>query len=199
MANVPGAYNKIHVEQVGFRDSVSEGLIRDQISAAVNKALAEGSLCPAGTVKKSMLTVDQFIAEQGPGWILADGSSTYTDENGDEHPISESAYGVLTGETAVPDIRGVFTRMKDNGRGEFTDLALGTSTTDQLKSHTHTFTWDQTNMIYVDVLGDGLANDDGDTKKSPLPNNSLAYTIGSTGIAESRPKSITLNFFIKIN
>ncbi len=185
MANVPGAYAKVHEEEIDFRRSVSDGLLK-KWAAAINKALAEGSITPLGAVAKSLLTEEQFQAEQGPGWILADGRS-----------VVGSAYEALTGNAVAPDLRGVLTRMKDNGAGNFPEKALGEYQADELKIHGHTYTWDTTGMIITDNFA--LFNDDSDVKKSPLPQQSLAYTIGNTGANETRARSITVNFFIKIN
>ena len=59
---------------------------------------------PVGTIVASILDEAQFSAQNGTGWILADGRD-----------VSGSNYAVVKGENNVPDLRGVFLRGKANG------------------------------------------------------------------------------------
>ena len=59
-----------------------------------------------GTTVDSILTLVQFQALHGAGWVLSDGQN-----------IVGSALHALTGQTTVADFRGEFKRGLDNGRG----------------------------------------------------------------------------------
>ena len=70
-------------------------------------------------------------ALRGAGWVLADGRS-----------VTGSAYATITGTTAIPDMRGLFLRGKNNGRTDGNknpdgDLGLGAIQGDQIVSHVH--------------------------------------------------------------
>lgn len=193
MAFVPDAYNKIHEEQVRFRDPNSRGLLQ-QLAGAVNKALNEGEITPVGTIVKSMLTEDQFASEAGPGWVLCDGRS-----------VVGSAYEALTLFTVAPDVRGVFTRMKGYGAGGWFDRPLGFHETDGLQIHNHTNTWTHTDGLVANASGGFPTKDvdSGEEKRRTLDlTNGEIYTrynIALTGGNETRGRNITCNFFIKIN
>lgn len=62
---------------------------------------------PIGVIASAMLTEAQFQALNGASWILADGRS-----------VDGSSYAVMTGQTSVPDLRGMVLRGKNNGRSD---------------------------------------------------------------------------------
>jgi hypothetical protein len=155
------------------------------MAAAINKALNEGELTPVGTIRKSMLTEEEYQQEAGDTWVIADGRN-----------VVGSAYTALTGSITIPDVRGVFTRCKAHGSAQFPEQPLGNNLQDTVKTHTHPFTWSTPNAL---ASNGGLDANSSFTKKAVNPVNRHDYTIGNTGGAESRPKSVTLNFFIKIN
>lgn len=158
MTDIPSSFNHIQLEGVSFRSPVSEGTLQAiggtingtvielfafEASQTVNNAaqqatlnnhegritFLENNVPPVGSILDSMLTEVQFQAQWNVGWILADGRS-----------VVGSRYHTLTGHTVAPDLRGMFLRGKDNGRGLNPDgeLALGTETPDQMLAHTHT-------------------------------------------------------------
>jgi microcystin-dependent protein len=90
-------------------------------------------------------TVVPFAATTTPsGWILCDGG-LYGRTTGDPSPqpnlfsVIGTTYGVGDGLTtfAVPDLRGMFVRGFDNGRGIDPLRAFGSQQADAFKSHNH--------------------------------------------------------------
>ena len=137
-----------------------------------------------GEVKQSILTEAQFSTEYGEGWVLMDGRD-----------ITGSDLATITGNTTLPDARGIFLRGKNNGRSDGSqnpdgDLAIGTTQADEVGGHDHPgvkhtpYGYD----IYFSI-----------------GNNQLGYAdnrdevTGTSGGNESRPTNITVNTFIKIN
>ena len=155
-----------------------------------------GSILPVGTVLHSMLTVAQFQAQYGTNWVLADGSS-----------CTGTKYASVTGATTLPDMRGRFLRGKSHASGNNPDgdLALGAYSADKLGSHSH-------NTNYSNASGGGYSpayywsGSGSDTDgRGILPNNmtgvgTLARVpTDATGSSETSPRSITVNYFIRIN
>ena len=138
-----------------------------------------------GDVKTSMLTEAQFQELHGQTWVLMDGRS-----------VTGSDYESITGESTIPDARGQFLRGKNNGRNDGNenpdgDLDLGTYQADEFKSHTH-----------LSSGNFGPFGSEGSYSTNGLFANATTSAIArtsSTGGNESRPKNITINYFIKIN
>lgn len=135
-----------------------------------------------GDIIHSMLTEEQFILENGGGWILADGRD-----------VTGSKYATVTGNTTVPDMRGQFVRGKNNGRNDGQenpdgDVVLGASQSDGNKSHNH---------AHAGHVNSGGGY--GGTGFTFGGSNQVAtYYTSPDGGGESRPKNITVNIFIKI-
>lgn len=134
-----------------------------------------------GDIKSSLLTLEQFQSEHLGVWMLADGSS-----------CTGTAYGTLTGATALPDMRGTVQRMKAHGstRNPDGDLPIGTYQGDAFGSHSHGM---QTPTNYSNIGYEAW----------------FARTAGSNGVesghatktsggSETRMKNVTVNFFIKV-
>lgn len=161
-----------------------------------------------GEMKSAMLSEADFQAQFGDEWILADGRD-----------VTGSKYEILTGQTVVPDARGLALRGKNNGRStaegnEAGDLALGTYENDttrrprntSLTGSTNGDTHSHTAPVYA---GGGSAisrfsaqASSGALIGSPSTNgdtHSHTATITSGGDTETRVRSITVNHFIKIN
>lgn len=137
---------------------------------------------PVGSVIDSMLTESQFQGESHVGWVLADGRS-----------VVGSRYASITGAGTIPDLRGVYTRGKDNGRGldPDGDPALGNFRSDQVAAHTHTTSIGRNNS---------LTNGNTDNFVSANATGATSvYTSSSTGGNETRPKTVVVNKFIRIN
>jgi hypothetical protein len=170
-----------------------------------------------GDTKHSMLTLVQFQTLYGPGWILSNGASCVG-----------SKYAAITGNSTVPDCRGYHLRGFNNGAGVNPDnTGLGASQTDQFLSHTHgpgTYATDNpgnhthpiivayntspSNSSFV-YNQDGNANGGGTSlatlthgaeaggSHSHSVNGGASSPAGGTN--ETRPKSVTVNIFIRIN
>lgn len=157
MSDVPSSFSHIQIEGLQFRDPASEALFQamsgtvngtvielfafEVLQTANNAAqqaelsdhasripVIEDTIPPVGTTIQSMLTEIQFQSELNVGWILAAGQD-----------VTGSKYQIVTGNTHVPDLRGIFLRGKNNGRAvnSSPDSPLGTLTSGSLRTHTH--------------------------------------------------------------
>ncbi len=169
-------------EAARFRSSVSEALLQS-MQGNINYLLS--SILPVGSVVASLLTESQFQDIAGTGWILADNRS-----------ISSSTLATVTGITTAPDLRGVFVRGKNNGRSTTTgnaagDLALGAGQSDTFASHTHSYSY----QIPSASPGGSDGGTDNDVGLTTINNNT-----GSSGsTTETKPRNVTLNYFIRID
>lgn len=160
---------------------------------------------PVGTVLDSLLTEAQFQALMGTTWILMDSRS-----------VAGSMYAAITGASTMTDARGQFRRTKNNGRADGNQDPGGERAIGNLQGqatakngltaastdggHSHAFKVSGangpnynplagaqiTNWQYAaaGVLETGYAN--------------ITTTIGSSD-AETRPRNIVVNTFVKIN
>lgn len=153
------------------------------ISSNISSAVDASTI--VGEVKSAFLTETQIQAQLGAGWILCDGRA-----------VPGSQYETLTGSSSIPDMRGVVPRGKDNGAGlnPDGDLALGTYQADAFNAHTHG---------PGNVYNDGQLVGAGATTRNMLSLTPAAANqnmiIGTAGGNETRGKSTTINFFIRIN
>lgn len=139
---------------------------------------------PIGHVMSAMLSEPQFRAIHGSGWILADGRS-----------VASSKYQTITGETNAPDLRGMILRGKNNGRADGNqdlggERVLGNFQGEATKRPTTAFT-----MSNGVVTGSGVGGNGG----SWVTGYGSRTTSDGGGDAETRPKNIAVNHFIKIN
>ena len=137
-----------------------------------------------GDIRHSMLTEAEFQAENGNEWIIADGRDITGSDLGDVFFARGDAQN-------APDLRGMYLRGKNNGRSDGDEnpdgeLDLGTYQADQNKAHTHTHNrYNKTGGGAGQMSGFDILN--------------LTDTTSSSGGNEARPRSITVNIFIKIN
>lgn len=165
---------------------------------------------PVGSIVHSMLTEAQFQAETREDWILADGGS-----------VTGSRYNSITGNSTVPDLRGIYLRGKNNSRSDGNedpagDLTLGTFEADQNQVHSHGVTdpahghsileagassgSEETIDISVKSPGDPAAYRTNNTTPVPfLGTSTTGITIDNQGTNDARPNSVVVNIFIKIN
>lgn len=183
MSDVPTTTVPIQLPATVYRAPVSESLLQ-QMGGAINYLL--DFAIPVGSVMHSMLTTAQFTSQVGVGdWLLADGSS-----------CAGTRYASLTGATTVPDLRGIILRGKNNGRSTSSgnsdgDLSLGTYQADQLQDHFHSVKWAYN--AGVDYGGDNNTGMDQNTTYNSGAANSA--NVGN----ETRPRSVTVNIFIRVN
>jgi hypothetical protein len=171
-----------------------------------------------GDVIASMLTEAQFQSQRSTNWILMDGRN-----------VAGSLYANVTGNSVIPDARGAFLRGKNNGRSDGSenpggDLAMGTFQSDAFGSHAHTISGggsstltirqQNTGVSSVTVPADtfdlglnGVPYGEGQTYGgAATPTNQASVTLATSSVTvnanggnETRPKNITINYFIKIN
>ncbi len=171
----------------------------------------QGDKNAVGDVKDSILTEAQFVAENGPGWVLADGRS-----------IVGSLLHQKYGFTTATDIRGQFRRAKNNGRSDGNqdpggERAIGNLQGQATARNGLTASSSDSGHVHQEIAnaGNGVAGAyymiAATTWNAPsLPNpvgvnsntatgySSITTTIGA-GDAETRPKNVAVNVFIKIN
>lgn len=130
----------------------------------------------------AFLTEAQFQSQMGTQWILCDGRN-----------VAGSDYAVLTGNTVVPDARGLVIRGKNNGRADGNqnpdgELAVGAFQADAFASHGHSLT--------------GLNSGTGAAAFPPGGAGAtlvMPTAVNANGGNETRMKNLTGNHFIKIN
>lgn len=184
MADVPKTKSPIQVAATRFRSAVSESLLQ-LLSGNINYLL---DAVPVGTVLPSMLTEAQFQDIATDDWILADGRS-----------VGGSEYETITGDGSVPDLRGIFLRGKNNGRttsegNSAGDVSLGTFSSDAFAAHTH--------LTNSTLITDTSPANTGDIEKDEGSEFSRTNNpnTGSQGSGtETKPRNVTVNYFIRIN
>lgn len=149
---------------------------------------ANRNTIPAGAIMMfSSATIPQ-------GWLECDGSEQLISDYRDLYAVIQQIYKTNSGldessKFQLPDLRGMFVRGWDHGRGEDPSRNLGTRQEDELKSHNHPFYWGQNTGTALNTTGNDVQNYSfhgigGDH-------------IGNTGGTETRPKNIALVYCIK--
>jgi len=146
-----------------------------------------------GEIVASLMTEEVFIATHGNDWVLANGSPA---PSGSEYKKYIDKY-LPHLKSKLPDLRGVFLRGKNhnrpNGGNEDGDLSLGTYQVDELKSHNHPFKDKHAHDDkWAYEKNTGKNHFDADLTTS----NSKTSDFGGK---ETRPRNVTVNYFIKIN
>jgi len=191
------------------RASDAAGALNDRLTA-----LERGGRLPVGTVVTSTLTESQYSDSAGAGWVLADGRA-----------VPNSKYAQITGSANVPDLRGLYLRGKNNGREDGKqnpdgELAIGDFQESMLANHGHAVTDPQhqheapttngapgqrevpvptaSGVDYFSAEGAPLTN------LSPtgitIANDSARLDRSDALVGnETRPRSATINYFIRID
>jgi hypothetical protein len=146
-----------------------------------------------GDIRSSMLNEAQFQSQNGPSWVLMDGRS-----------VAGSEYENITGNSTIPDARGMFLRGKNNGRTDgFEDPAgervLGDFQEDAFQGHVHV----APQITDGAGLGRFATSQQDDVTVFGNLNTSDPITDGVNGTprtdSETRVKNIAVNHFIKID
>ncbi|MBI3137325.1 MAG: hypothetical protein HYZ15_01935 [Sphingobacteriales bacterium] len=170
-----------------------------------SKSVAEGSLIsskemPIGTIIASFLNLEQFNVatknnEKSPGGVWTSLKSKWSPCDG--RPIPNSKFSKIANQTNVPDLRGVFLRglnsfdpyytvqPQDNSQLNPETTSVGQYQRDELKKHNH------------NVPGNG----NGQTGWA-LENVGRTGTYPTSeypGATETRPKNVSLFYYIKVN
>lgn len=131
-----------------------------------------------GEIKISLLKPEDFRAVYGTAWVLMDGSTQVS-----------SDFAKMTGMNRLPDARGAFLRMHNNGRNDGyqnpDNKELGDFQADEFRSHTHS--------LASSIQGNYAKNDFYSGPKSG------GSTTGAAGGNETRPKNITVNYYVKVS
>ena len=120
------------------------------------------------------------------GFIKANGASISTSTYSDLFAVIGYTFGGSGGSFNVPDLRGEFLRGWDDGRGVDSGRGFGSSQTDELKSHSHTFNvWQATSNTAHNGAGAGSTH------------FRSTQSVTSVGGTETRPRNIALLACIK--
>lgn len=165
-------------------------------------ALRNMSALPVGTVIHSILTPDQMRDEAGDAWALMQGQVLVGSDLDRKHQI-----------TNIPDSRGLFLRGYNNGCLDDTDTsvrycnpdntALGGYQNDSFKKHEH---GGGNHTHWNDMEITATRNWDGSGRNTVTSHkngqgwhsNHSGSVIQMEGENETRPKSLTLNIYIKV-
>lgn len=171
---------RLFAEQVSKRvgeltaSDLTQEILRIPIATVLSSAIAPKEF------DKLVGNPDVFDAKKTT-WALADGRD-----------VSGSKFSVLTGKSAIPDLRGMFLRGLNVGRadgkedpdGEARDPWIDQG--DEIRSHTHTIT--AASGI------DGNRSGQQDALYGAHPSQT-----GPTGGKETRPKNMAVYFYLRIN
>jgi hypothetical protein len=149
-------------------------------------------LAPVGA---SLLDPVQFAKEAGDPPTFALGDSKWTLADG--KMVSGTTYAALTANAPIPDLRGLFLRGKNNKRSDGRenpdgDLALGQFQNDQFQDHVHQFNrgGDGGSETTYALTG---------TRNTGDPRGETNYITSGQHGTETRPRSATVNYYIRIN
>jgi hypothetical protein len=166
---------------------------------------------PVGAIVQSMLTESQFQALNGTSWVIADGRSAVG-----------TRYETETGNSNIPDLRGMVLRGKNNGRVDGNqnpdgELGLGTFQSFGNESHTHGSGGlsagaggnhnhggarvGSTSALFGMNNGNNFHNSGAFTSLGNSGNHThgVVGATGTSGTNETRMRNITVNNFIKID
>jgi hypothetical protein len=186
------------------------------VKVAVATTATAVSTTPVGTIIQSVLTPQQFQTAMG-----ADGSKWRLAAGGD---CTGTAYATLTGATTLPDLRGSFLRMAGQSLSGWDGGALNgftedstarpknafTGSTNYAGGHTHNL-WTRRMNAYsgagyypaAQTVGEGISaggvTDVSGTWMNSDGEHSHTTTVTGGGDAETKPKTYSVNYFIKVN
>lgn len=131
------------------------------------------------------ITTNTFQLSAAPGGAAIATSGTQSGT----HTAINAPWGNGDGSTTfnVPELRGEFLRGWDDARGVDVARAFGSSQADEIKSHTHTLQTDNSTFF---AAGSGA-------KYAASSGDAALDVSGSTGGAETRPRSVALLACIK--
>lgn len=202
MSNVASSRNKINLAETQYLAGLNESMA-SRFAAAINWIIDNITNPAVGTITPSMMTLAQFQAVKGTTWVLADGQAV-------PGTLYESQIAA-----SVPDLRGYYLRGKNNGRGDglgaTTEIGLGVASTHNMKQHTHTTSFvnyqnaNALNLAHSNNTRDQAFNSNEAERANPFlftPTVTISTPITNTGAdvsTETRPSSVVVNFFIKVN
>jgi hypothetical protein len=154
------------------------------------------STLPVGSIVPSLLTPSQFAQEAGdpPTFDLSKSKWTLADDKG---RVPGTQYARITQNAPIPDLRGLFLRGKNNSRGgehgnPQGELDLGQFQDDQFEDHVHEF-----NRSYAQGGTEPYAY--AASKNDGTPRAPTNYIVSGKHGNETRPRNVTVNYYIRIN
>ena len=149
-----------------------------------------------GSVQQTFLTAVEFESIMGNEWVLADGRD-----------VTGSLYEQVTGNSTVPDCRGLFLRTV----GGNANATIGGSQADEVIDHvvrSNNSSGSNLSLWFDEGTGArvgagrttvrGVAIEIGQRNQTSSADITEARA-GNDGAAETRPVNITVNTYIKIN
>lgn len=185
----------------------SESAVR---SITADKVKSGSNGVPPGTIMA-------YAGANAPeGWVMCNGSEY--DKEDDRYKalynVITNTYGESGSNFNVPDLRGVFPRGLDSGKGYDSGRLLGSYQEDAFKSHNHSASsgnagahshsishWasdSEGGSGYVSMLWDDQQLVYKTFYTSWVGDHSHSVTVNSSGGAETRPKNIAVNYIIKL-
>lgn len=185
-----------------------------------SKSSAEGAFStskefPIGTIITSVLNFEQFSFtsknnEKSPGGLWTSGKSKWAPCDG--RPLPSSKFSKISSQTNAPDYRGIFLRGLNSFDPTYTILpsnpaqlnpdntAAGIYQADGIKEHSHNVSGNT--FTFVSQHPSDRAEGGSDRPLS-FPNQTQTVTVRRDGEGlnpnETRPKSISVYYYVKIN
>jgi microcystin-dependent protein len=139
------------------------------------------------------------------GWLLCDGRDYLRADHAPLFGAIGTAFGAPDGSRfAVPDLRGVFVRGLDGGRGIDAGRLMGSEQLDALQAHRHDLVGDRGTPFYTINDENDLPPEAGATRaQGPTEENDAQYyrytgqVIEARTATETRPRNVALNYIIK--
>lgn len=181
-----------------FWADTGTGLLK-QRNAANNAWVVMGSLdLPNFGILQPGAILYLAHANASNGWLKCNGGAVSRTTYAALFGMIGTTYGTGDGSTTfnLPELRGEFIRVWDDGRGIDSGRALGSTQAQQLISHTHTSDPAQ-NGSWGDAPGLGVINIGGATLNINRSMVTGAVSAGPATGAETRPRNVALPAYIK--
>ncbi len=169
---------------------IEEVVVQKKAEIEALSAESFTSEAPVGTIIASIIPPDRMLVIGKEKWVLSDGRILSED----------SEYKQVTGNSQIPDLRGVFLRGLNVGRKDaFSDPSgdrrPGSAQSDELGSHNHKIGINGTDTFSMAPGGatQRLAHFNSDGYGA-----GPAKTTEYSGTAETRPKNIGVFFYIRV-
>lgn len=126
------------------------------------------------------------------GWLKANGAALSRTTYSRLFSKISTTFGAGDGSTTfnLPDLRGEFVRGWDDARGVDVGRSLGSTQTDELKSHSHILTFPR--LLYIGDVGTGGNIISTSPGASWASNVAFPSSTGTQGGAETRPRNVSL-------
>lgn len=166
-----------------------------ELSIVYNYPFRESLDPETGIVPGSIVPMHRDHTNPPNGWLHCNGANVSRTTYARLFAVIGTSYGSGDGSTTfkLPDLRGEFIRGLDAGRNVDTGRALGSSQADELKSHTHTDTFNHR----TSGTGEITSNTTPLAGIPELSATTITVTSDATGGAETRPRNVAYPYFIK--